>query len=39
MILVIFHNADHFMQMSWITLVISEEHNKLKSTLSLMLHN
>ena len=39
MILAIFHNADQFMQMSSINLVISEEDNKLKSALSLILHN
>ena len=32
-----FHNADQFMQMSSIN--VSEEYNKLKSALSLMLHN
>ena len=37
--LVIFHNADQFMQMSAINLVISEKDSKLKSALSLMLHN
>ena len=37
--LVIFHNADQFMQISSIYLVISEEDNTLKSALSLMLHN
>ena len=33
------HNADQFMQMSSTNLIISEEDNKLKSPLSLMLHN
>ena len=37
--LLIFHNADQFMQMSPINLVISEEDNTIKSALSLMLHN
>ena len=37
--LVIFRNADQFMQMSSINLNISEEDNKYKSALSLMLHN
>ena len=39
LVLVNFHNADQFMQMSSINLVISEEDNNLKSVLSLMLHN
>ena len=34
-----FHNADHLMQMSSFNLDISEEDNKLRSVLSLMLHN
>ena len=37
--LAIFHNAYQFMQMSSINLVISEEDNKLKSALSLILQN
>ena len=37
--LAIFHNADQFLQMSSINLVISEEDNNLKSALSLTLHN
>ena len=37
--LVIFHNADPFMQMSSINLNSSEEDNKLKSALPLMLYN
>ena len=37
--LAIFHNADQLMQMLSINLVISEEDNKLKSALSLILHN
>ena len=37
--LAILHNAGQFMQMSSINLVISEEDNKLKSALSLILHN
>ena len=37
--LVIFHNADQFMQMSSINSVTSEEENKLKSALSYILHN
>ena len=35
----IFHNAEQFMQMSSINLVNLEEDNKLKSALSLTLHN
>ena len=37
--LVIFYNPDKFIQMSSINLDISEEDNKLKSALFLMLHN
>ena len=37
--LVIFHNADQFMQLSSIILEILEEDNKLKSAWSLMLQN
>ena len=37
--LAIFHNADQFMQKRSINLVISEEDNKYKSALSLLLHN
>ena len=37
--LAIFHNADQFMQMPSINIVISEEDNKLKLALSLKLHN
>ena len=35
----IFHNADQLRQMLSINLIISEEDNKLKSALFLMLHN
>ena len=39
LLLVIFHKADQFMQMSSINLVISIKDNKLKSALSFILHN
>ena len=37
--LVIFHNADQFMQLLSINLVISEEDNNFKSAMSLILNN